>query len=478
MPRLVRRAPLSERIKAYTNIGDWLLWISEELHSSDWEEFAASYAHYLGFGANLLFILAQANSGAASSSDDDGVFREVTGPGWLKWMMNLLVLVLGGASFGNAWLVWGKRRHYRLFEQSVEVAPQTPSAKRVRVDSSPAGASPVQFVRKIWSDSAADRAHPDETRDVWEIAVWDPNPLCLELFCLFSPLHVVLYYFNLPVAQWDPRPSVKITTTVFIGAILSIQLWWVRSAFTQQTKDNAIISREVLHEYDNKFVHPSLQKPCRDVGIQTISRLPNHDSSVGVKGNSNDLASEVVTYTPKTIISRTFRTNPNVNYASQYDPDNVGSPFVTRSTQHTPSARPSYKTSSSQYASTSTATVADFSSPIRPSHTPNPFRQAPAIPRTGSDGGYLGVNTHTASPLRKAASSNFLRDSDRSASRGRESLNGSGERRQASPTKREGSPLKRMSTPNNERTLGQADRFGKSTGYGGLGVGRRESGRL
>ncbi|KAL6703863.1 hypothetical protein ACN47E_008997 [Coniothyrium glycines] len=480
MPRLVRRAPLAERIKAYTDPSDWLIWIAEELNSSDWDEFAASYAVYIGFAANLLFVLAQANGGAATSSDDDGVFREVSGPGWIKWMMNLLVLVLAGASFGNAWLVWGKRRYYRLFEQSVEVAPQTPSAKRVRVDSSPAGASPMQFVRNVLkSTSAAARAHPDAQRDVWEIAVWDPNPLCLQLFCLFSPLHVVLYYVNLPVAALDPRPSVKVTATIFIGAVLSIQLWWLRSAFAQQTKDNAIINREVLHEYDNKFVHPALQKPCRDVGIQTISKKKYRDSSVGVKGSSDDLASEVVTYTPTTVINRTFRTNPNVNYASQYDPDSLGSTSVVRSSQQTPSVRPGYHTKAS-YATTSTTTPADFSSPIRPSNTPNPFRQPPAISRH-SDGGYLGVNTHAASPLRKSASANFLRDTDaasRTAARGRDSLGGAGERRQASPSKRESSPFKRASMPGGERPLSQAERLGRSSGYGGLGVGRRESGRF
>ena len=80
MPPVVRRAPLSERIKAYFDLSDWLIWISEELNSSDWEEFASAYALYIGFGANLLFVLAQANSGASMALDDDGVFNEVQGP--------------------------------------------------------------------------------------------------------------------------------------------------------------------------------------------------------------------------------------------------------------------------------------------------------------------------------------------------------------------------------------------------------------
>ncbi|KAK1909473.1 hypothetical protein P3342_007642 [Pyrenophora teres f. teres] len=390
MPKLVRRAPLSERIKSYLDPSDWLIWISEELNSSDWDDFASSYSLYIGFGANLLFVLAQANSGAPTVDDDDGVFSEIQGPGWVKWIMGLLVLVLSVTSVGNAWLVWGKRRYYRLFEQSVDIAPQTPSAKRVRVDSSPAGASPMQFVRNLVQNNAANRAHPVEGRDVWEVAVWDPNPLCLQLFCLFSPLHVLLYYFNLPVAPLDPSPSIRVTSTLFIGAVLSLQLWWLRSAFTRQIKDNALISRQVLHEYDSKFVHPSLQKQCRDVGVQTISKDRGRDSSVGVKGSSHHLASEVVTYTPTTIINRTFRTNPNSSYASQYDPDNVGSTSVARSTQHTPSRN-------SRYSTSSTAMDDDFSSPLRPSQTPNPFRQAPTIPRTtaasSNDGGYLGINT-------------------------------------------------------------------------------------
>ncbi|KAF1939645.1 hypothetical protein EJ02DRAFT_456752 [Clathrospora elynae] len=485
-PRLVRRAPLSERIKAYIDPSDWLIWLSEELNSYDWEDFAAAYSLYVGIGANLVFILAQANSSASTSDDDDGIFSEVQGPGWIKWLTNMLVLTLGGVSFGNAWLVWGKRRYYRLFEQSVDVAPMTPSAKRVRVNSSPAGASPLGFVRSLVQNNAASRAHPVAGRDVWEVAVWDPNPLCLELFCLFSPLHVLLYYFNLPVPPLDPQPSVRVTTTFFIGAVLSVQMWWLRSSFMQQAKDNSLISRQVLYEYDSKFVHPALQKPCRDVGIQTISKKWNRDSSVGVKGSSDDLACSVVTYTPTTVINRTFRTNPNAHYASQYDPDNVGSTSAARSSQHTPSLRRAY--SQSHYSSTSTGMgpEADLSSPIRPSQTPNSFRQAPAIPRTGtSDGGYLGVNNHAASPLHKAKSFRDIRSGSDPRGRDtlslRESLGGAGERR-ISPMKRETSPMKRTSMPSlngeRERPLGQAERLGRTTGYGNMGVGRRESGQI
>jgi hypothetical protein len=473
--RLVRRAPLAERIKAYTDPWDWLMWAQEELNTNDWEEFAQDYAIPLGCGMNFVFVVAKANA-SKNSENNDVLVGTGGGSGWFGWFCKICVMLLGSLALLNGFFTFYRKRHYRLFEQPIETSPATPSAQRVRVDSSPA--SPLRVWKNlIKSGSAESRAHPDAGRDVWEIAVWDPNPLCLDIFCLFSPLHIMLYSLTLPVAPLDPQPSVKVVTTVAIGALLSLQLWYLRSSFSRQIKDNTIIQRSVLNEYDNKFVHPQFQKVYRDVGIQTISRRKTRDSSVGVRGSSDDLASEVMTYTPTVMLNRTFRTNPNTNYASQYDPDNLS---VARSTQQTPSVRPAYSNHNSSYTSATTATGADFSSPIRPSNTPNPFRQQPSLTNlrgagTG-DGGSLGVYSHANSPLRKAASTNYLRDD-----RGRDSLGGQGERRNGgTPARREGSPLKRISMPGSVGGAGgernaAAERMSR---YGGAGVGRRESGRF
>lgn len=483
--RLVRKAPLMERISAYCNVQDWLLWLSEELNTSDWEDFAKDYALMIGLVFNLVYIVAQANTTDYSRSDDI-LLGDTSGPGWFTWSCRIAVAGLAGTAFFNGFFTFYKKRHYRLFEQPIDTAPSTPAARRVRVDSSPASVTPLRYFQNILrSNSAESRAHPDAGRDVWEISVWDPNPLCLDVFCLFSPLHVVLYWMNLPVPPMDQRPSVRVVTTIATGVFLSFSLWFLRSSFANQIRDNGVIQREVFHEYDNKFVHPSTRKLYRDVGIQTITKKRSHnrDSSVGVRGSSDDLASEVTTYTPTTVINRTFRTNPNPAYASQYDPDGLNS--ALRSTAQTPSFK-SYMAANPDYSTTSTATGADFSSPIRPSHTPNPFRpthklsQQQLRPSAGSgDGGSLGVYSHANSPLRKSASTNFVRDRDE---RGRESLGGAGvERRFGTPT-RQKSPLKRMSMPGaslgttNERVGSAADRFAKWNG--GAGDMRRESGRF
>jgi hypothetical protein len=87
------------------------------------------------------------------------------------------------------------------------------------------------------------------------------------------------------------------------------------------------------------------------------------------------------------------------------------------------------------HISSRSTSVTDLSSPLRAPESFRPF-PSPQRPRyvsaaSGSgDGGSLGVYSHAASPLRKTASTNVLRQGS------------VGEVR-----RREGSPLKRMSTP-------------------------------
>ena len=69
-------------------------------------------------------------------------------------------------------------------------------------------------------DTAESRAHPDASKDVWELAVWDPTPLSLRMFCMFSPGHVLVYWLFLPTAVADPRPSTTVVTTIIFVALL------------------------------------------------------------------------------------------------------------------------------------------------------------------------------------------------------------------------------------------------------------------
>lgn len=85
--RLVRRQPLAERIKNYLDPWDFLLWLSEELETSDWEQWSRDWATPLGFAINLIMLVARANS-TGLSSDYDDVFTDNRG-GLLSWLVSV-----------------------------------------------------------------------------------------------------------------------------------------------------------------------------------------------------------------------------------------------------------------------------------------------------------------------------------------------------------------------------------------------------
>ena len=292
----------------------------------------------------------------------------------------------------------------------MENVPSTPSAHRVRVDSSPVSSSPLRFLSNIIaSETPESRSHPDPTRDVWELAVWDPTPLSLRMFCLFSPGHVLVYWLFLPASISDPRPSTTVLTTILLGCLLSAQLYLLQSNFSQQSKDSSIIHKEVMNEYDTKFVHPRTQPLMRDVGTQFSA--PTADD---VSANENDYES-VDTYTPTFLINRGFHTRPNPNYVKHVDPTaSLNSrPPISRTSSSTGVASGPYQTP---------AHLRDMSSPMRPQTA---IRQPQFRSTGGGDGGSLGVFSHANSPLKKSASTNLGRRD-----------------RLESPAKRDGSPLK------------------------------------
>ena len=85
--RLVRRQPFSERIKSYLNPYDFLLWLSEELETSDWEQWQREWGTLIGIGTNIVMLVARANSGGRSSSYDDVFADDSGGSSLLTWFV-------------------------------------------------------------------------------------------------------------------------------------------------------------------------------------------------------------------------------------------------------------------------------------------------------------------------------------------------------------------------------------------------------
>lgn len=306
--------------------------------------------------------------------------------------------------------------------------PATPSAHRVRVDSSPSASTPLRFVQDLLrNESAEARAHPDKTRDVWEIAVWNPYPATLRIFCLFSPGHVLIHWLFLPLTGLDPRPSVTVFKCLVLQVLLSTQLLLLHIRFSQQARDTAIIQKEVLHEYDTKYVHPRLHPVVREIGTQV-----SMDDGGGVEQET------VAIGTPTTLIRRGFQTHPNQNYARLIDPDAgpIRQPqFPPRQQQSTQqqllSSQARNVMSPSLFSSPTKTRVSDVSlSPAKPAYSSQVNRpsglsrqslppqlqsqmqtsSAAAQTNLGGLGGSLGVYSHLNSPLKKATSMGDIKD--------------------------------------------------------------------
>ncbi|RYP25188.1 hypothetical protein DL765_000069 [Monosporascus sp. GIB2] len=388
MPRLVRRKPWADRVKAMLNPMDFLLWLSEEIETRDWD--SKLVGTQLGLVMNFAFLLARANSGRSHARDP--VFEDGGSSGFLTFFIGLLVWFLIGSSLANASYTITRSRKYRLFEANVERGPETPSARRVRVQSSPASSSPLRIVADLMSpESAESRAHPDKTRDVWELAVWDPLPICLQIFCLFSPGHVLAYILFLPLTPRDPRPSVTVFNCLVLQVILSVQMMLLQSRFSQQNKDTSILQKEVMHEYETKFVHPRLYPTVRDAATQ----LSEHDAAVEVG-------------TPTVQLRRGFQTRPNPNYVKHIDPEGLSTPQASNAQSRalfTPHA--STRQSSDIFGSSlkSRPVAVRRSTPGLPTPmNPNPARTTTTTSMNTGNGGYLGVYNHPNSPIKKAQS--------------------------------------------------------------------------
>ena len=92
--RLVRRRPLSERIKAYLNPLDFLLWISEELETSDWEQWQQDWATPIGVLLNVAMMIARPNSGSNRKSDEEVFGEDYSRSGWLNWFVSALLVAI------------------------------------------------------------------------------------------------------------------------------------------------------------------------------------------------------------------------------------------------------------------------------------------------------------------------------------------------------------------------------------------------
>lgn len=252
----------------------------------------------------------------------------------------------------------------------------------------------------IAPESADSRAHPDKAEDVWELSVWDPLPICVRLFCLFSPGHVLVYLMFLPLAPLDPRPSVTVFNTILVQVVLSTQLLFLASRFAQQAKDQAIIQKEVMHEYDTKFVHPHTHPIVRDAGTQISEDQPPHARELVQVG------------TPTTLVRLSHfhqRHTPHQPSSDNSTPSRGNIVNTYASTPTNPARRSEAHISASQSRPSTSRKSLPATYTTNGTSTPG-LEEEITTPGNVNYGGNMGIHTHTKSPLKKTSSLHNMND--------------------------------------------------------------------
>ncbi|KAK6531776.1 hypothetical protein TWF694_002945 [Orbilia ellipsospora] len=297
--RLVRRQTFGQRISSFLNPLDNLLSISLLFETYDWEGLGEAIAAPVGVALNIVMMITRANSninsGWTRSSPLEEVLRDPNedysrhhgGGGALGWFMSIISTLLFVFSVGNTIYTLNRTRPYRTFEASLQNEPPTPSARRVRVASSPNESSPARILKGLFPNlpyATTPPIHDGITEDeVWEIAKWDYAKFNLAMSTYFSPLHCLTVFLLLP---YTPPPSgglfSDMPTTAYstsrmtvlrdifcINMAVTVYLFLYFKAFQTQNKDDKYINSQVMSEYNKKFVNPRVHTSMRDCGTST-----------------------------------------------------------------------------------------------------------------------------------------------------------------------------------------------------------------
>jgi len=100
---------------------------------------------------------------------------------------------------------------------------------------------------------------------VQQLEMWTPGEIEMTLFAIYSPVHSLL---------WMAFSGANWMLMMVIMAIVSGQMRVLVRSFEALMKDKSIIAREVMHEYDEKFVYPRVNPVRKDAAVMT------HESEV------------------------------------------------------------------------------------------------------------------------------------------------------------------------------------------------------
>ncbi|KAL7414902.1 hypothetical protein BDY24DRAFT_384970 [Mrakia frigida] len=120
--------------------------------------------------------------------------------------------------------------------------------------------SPLPVARFLLSLPPKSASHEKKRRLVQQLDVWDPPAFNLQLFSTYTPPTALVLHFLTPSSPW---------VAILVALAVSFQCDFIVGKYAALIKDKELLAGEVMHEYDQKFVYPTIFKPMKDAATTT-----------------------------------------------------------------------------------------------------------------------------------------------------------------------------------------------------------------
>ncbi|KDQ60817.1 hypothetical protein JAAARDRAFT_204621 [Jaapia argillacea MUCL 33604] len=235
----------------------------------------ATSAWLIGGSMHFLHLCIRVSQIRKVPDSDTGwedMYREGEGQSWFDWTVPMTLLLII-ASVMNAIYLFSRIKLYHLHNQHDPVSSPHASFVPMHLDFEPLE-PPSLFSRirsAIWSGfisfwrfllNMSPRAASVGGRmeKVQQLQVWTPGELEMKLFCVYSPVSALL---------WMATTSANWMMMVVVMVVVGAQMEVLAISYEALLKDRKIISEEVMHEYNNKFVYPRVNPIRKDVAVMT-----------------------------------------------------------------------------------------------------------------------------------------------------------------------------------------------------------------
>ncbi|KZP11970.1 hypothetical protein FIBSPDRAFT_1050381 [Athelia psychrophila] len=222
---------------------------------------------------HLIVRISQVRKVPDADAGWEDMYRESEGSSWFDWTTPVSLLLIVGSVL-NALYLFTRVRLYRLHHRADPIA--SPSAKFVSAHLDFEPLEPASVLYRVssgawsaWSTAwrfllnmrprPAKISGPKMSK-VQQLDVWAPGDLETLLFCVYSPVHWLLWLATTS-ANW-------VLICIIMGGV-SAQMWGLTQSFTILMRDKEIIAAEVMREYNDGFVYPRVNPIRKDVAVMT-----------------------------------------------------------------------------------------------------------------------------------------------------------------------------------------------------------------